>query len=216
MFSYAGVNSTLSGINIFERAVDELVSVYRTPQRASKESEDWIENMISEGNPQVGDVSANRFTTGKLYYFDYYPTLESSRDLYDSKPIVISLGSDEKGTGDLGLNIRFLPFEVRKKFLNAVVSAIFGRLNAATQGQRQLKARLQSTLDIDYYSLKPLIDRYGAGYAVRDYLKPGRRNVKVISYENWHRMACIDSDTFIGESNRVIHSQFYQYIINKK
>jgi|LakMenEpi03Aug12_release.lakeMendotaPanAssembly.Ray.scaffolds.fasta_scaffold492848_2 hypothetical protein len=216
MFNYSDVNSTNSSVNIFERAVDELVARYRSPLKASKESEKWVTNMISADIPSVGLVSANRFTLGKLYYFNYYPTLIEARNVYDTNPIVISVGSDEKGTGDLGLNIRFLPFNVRIQFMNALVNAAYGQISAACQGQKQLKARLQSSVNLDYYAIKPIIDRFGAGYAVRDYLKPGRTNVKVISYENWHKMACINSDTFVGESITTIHSGFSQYINNRR
>jgi hypothetical protein len=208
MPNYEDVYSKSTYTNVFRDAVDSLIKQYRSPQGASEASKNWVSNMLSEGNPVVGQIGTAQFASGKFYYFNYLPTLLENREVFDSNPIILSLG-DAQYNGTLGVNIRFLPFKIRVDFLNEFVNAASSRIDSASSGRQQRIARLQSSLNITWESLGRLRRKYKLEYATRNYLFAGMSNVKVISYENWHRMACIDDDTFVGENSSVIHSKFY-------
>lgn len=215
MPNYEDTYSKSTFTNVFRDAVDSLVTQYRSPQGASEASKKWVSNMLSEGNPVVGRIGTAQFASGKFYYFDYLPTLLENREVFDSNPIILSLG-DAQYNGTLGVNIRFLPFKVRVDFLNEFVNAASSRIDSASSGRQEKIARLQSSLNITWESLGRLRYKYGLEYATRNYLFAGMSNVKVISYENWHRMACIDDDTFFGKTSSEIHSNFYGYITKNK
>lgn len=215
MPNYEGTYSKSTYTNVFRDAVDSLVTQYRSPKKASEESKQWVSNMISERNPTVGIIGSGDFTSGKLYYFNYLPTLLEGRELFDSNPIILSLG-DAQYNGTLGINLRFLPFKVRVNFLNEFVNAASSRIDSASSGRKERIARLQSSLNITWDSLGRLRSKYKLQYATRVYLFAGMRNMKVVSYENWHRMACINDDTFVGATSSEVYANYIRYITNKE
>ena len=169
--------------------------------RAKADAEDWF----SEGkkNRAIREVikTRERFLIGKIYSFDYTPITE---DLpwYDMSPVVFAL--DSKNNNDLGVNLNLLPTKFKEEMLDKIHSAlVFGASGDASR---------EGPLRITYDGMKLFLERYGFGFAIRQYIPSRKRNQATVSYQSWPKIALCDFASLNGASYADIVRLHAQYI----
>lgn len=188
--------------------------------RARKNSNDWLNFNLGNGlNRAVESLdNTSLFTPGKIYTFEYSAkTYLDPLPYYDTKPMIISLGvnTSVKPLIELGININYLPNEIKKKFLQKLYKAYKTPISENIKGNKSENAKNQKGLNINYSIIKDLIDYYYLGFAIKNYIPSRKGNIKVISYENWHHAILLDTASFIGASKTKVRFDYIKYIKNK-
>ena len=184
-----------------KKEIKRLSSEAGSKARARADAEKWF----SEGrkNRAIRDVakSRERFSIGKIYSFEYTPITENL-PWYDRNPVVLALNSPNKN--DLGVNINLLPIKFREEMLDKVhTAAVFGASGDAIR---------ESSLRITYDGMKMFLERYGFGFAVRQYIPSRKRKQTVVSYQSWPKIALCDFAALEGASYADIVRLHAQYI----
>ncbi len=153
----------------------------------------------------LGDTYSGRFQYGKMYSFRYFTPKPIS---YDSNPIVIGLGPSTDGN-ELGLNLHYLPYTVRKTFLDRIWQSYSNVIesNLAYSG----KPRNQSPLPgFNWNNLKNAYGNHiNLEHCVHQY-KLGRiRNMRMLGYEDWYIAAANDENRFVGKSISQAQALYY-------
>tara|TARA_R100001377_G_scaffold66345_1_gene41580 strand:- start:127 stop:684 length:558 start_codon:yes stop_codon:yes gene_type:complete len=136
-------------------------SVVKAAQGRPK-STDWFKNKIKEfGKPGAMDLirdgkRKNSPFYGRLNMFFYDPKLKAKLPYYDSFPLVLPL--EPYSDGFLGINLHYLPINLRIKLLDRLVDY-----------SNNTKFDESTILNVDYSQLKnvslikPTLKRYLAG-----------------------------------------------------
>lgn len=112
---------------------------------------------LRRGITRESDRVVSKFLKGGMYFFYYDPKLKKELPYYDSFPLVLVL--ERYPDGFLGLNLHYLPVNVRIKFLSKLAS--FG---AITNDSDEIK-RIQITYDIlstasRFKEFRPCLKKY--------------------------------------------------------
>ena len=150
--------------SIFETISGQLSDEYISPR--SKESREWfLDKVDTIGRSLSRDalmrkppVEKNVATVlpGMMYMFYYDPKHAATLPYYDSFPLVILLDIVEDGM--IGLNLHYLPLELRQRLFYALLNRISGRdVNSETY--------LRITLDLlksgrEFKAYKPCLKKY--------------------------------------------------------
>ena len=136
-----------------------------TAKPFSLKSTDWFQKKIKGLNVNANRTSkqiinskqsVNTFNIGNLYCFFYDPKTADQLPYYDSFPLILVL--QKTHTGFIGLNLHYLPIELRVTFLRALAPF------ASTDKDRNIK-KLRISYDILMNSkvnrfVKPCIKQY--------------------------------------------------------
>jgi hypothetical protein len=127
-------------------------------------SRDWFLDKMDE----IGDLSVDRnklragqkvaanFLIGKMYMFFYKPKMRIQLPYYDRFPLVIML--DVSKTGFLGLNLHYLPIDLRQKlYYNLLPRATTTEFGPRTRLKIDYKYLLGKTVLRAY---KPCVKQY--------------------------------------------------------
>ena len=169
--------------------------------RAKADAEKWFEE--GRKNRAIREVAKSRglFSIGKIYSFEYTP-ITDNLPWYDRNPVVLALNSPNKN--DLGINLNLLPIKFKEELLDKVHSAlVFGANGDALR---------ESSLRITYDGMKMFLERYGFGFAVRQYIPSRKRKQTVVSYQSWPKIALCDFAALEGASYADIVRLHAQYI----
>lgn len=95
----------------------------------SKESRAWFMNKAKNLNVSRSKLMKeepielrSRPAVGKMYMYFYDPKHKETLPYYDRFPLIIMVGPAPKGF--MGLNLHYLPLDVRAKFLDALLGTI--------------------------------------------------------------------------------------------
>ena len=95
----------------------------------SKESRAWFMNKAKNLNVSRSKLMKvepielrSRPAVGKMYMYFYDPKTKDTLPYYDRFPLIIMVGPAPKGF--MGLNLHYLPLDVRAKFLDALLGTI--------------------------------------------------------------------------------------------
>lgn len=188
--------------------------------KAEREALSWLTEAAKDRtNEELVELqSSHVFMPGKMYMFQYNAkTYLDPLPYFDTKPTIISLGvnTNVKPFIEIGININYLPDKVAEKFLNKLAEGFDSQLNESTRGRKSYSADSQDALRINYSIIKPLIEAYHLGFAVKNYIPTRKGKIKSISYENWHKGILIDQDGFKGATRAKVHRDYGQYIKDK-
>jgi hypothetical protein len=188
--------------------------------RARKNSNLWLKNTLADSNNEsIESIQrGNLLKPGKIYTFNYSAkTYLDPLPYYDTNPMILSLGvnTSVKPLIEYGININYLPNEIKEKFLDSVYTAYKSSINENIKGLNSQRADKQKELSITYKMIKPLVDKYYLGFAIKNYIPERKTNVKVISYENWHHALLLETASFIGASKTKVRFDYIKYIKNK-
>ena len=187
-----------------KKQIDILVKEHGSVKAARSFANNWYSNGIRDR--KVNEVSSvrERFRPGKIYSFDYSPI---TKDLqwYDKHPVVLAL--DSQNDNDLGVNLNLLPIRIKEQLLDDLYGALSGQIKSA----KGKSAASDKPLKITYDGIKAYLDRYGFGFAIRQY-KPNRKTSQaVVSYDAWPKIALANLIELNGASVndvRLLHSQY--------
>jgi hypothetical protein len=203
-----------------KKRYDQYIRANGGKRKAEQQAKLWLKNVISDkADNSINEISRyNLFIPGKMYIFDYdAKTYLDPLPYFDSKPTIISLGINRnvKPLIEVGLNLNYLPENIKEKVLDKIADFYSSSINENIKGRNSEDATRQPGLSIDYSKIKPIIDYYYLGFAIKNYI-PGRKtNVRVISYENWYKALLIEQDGFIGATDVKVHRDYGVYIKDK-
>lgn len=158
---------------------------------------------------KVGVKDTGVLEKGKMYYFRYFTPDET---FYDTNPIVLGLGKS-LDDNQLGINLHYIPYEVRIPFLTDVVRSFKSIISQQIKGSKE-NPKLQSILkEFTYDNLKfSLAKKYNLKYAVRQYRLDRIRKPKVLGYEDWYIGAVNDQNNFFGGNINEAQALYYKNI----
>lgn len=190
-----------------KKQINDLVKEHGSRKAARSFADNWYEK--GRRDRSVTEVSnvRERFRPGKIYSFSYSPITE---DLpwYDRHPVVLAL--DTPNDNDLGVNLNLLPIRIKEQLLDDLYDALSGQIRSA-KGNNAANDR---PLRITYDGVKAYLDRYGFGFAIRQY-KPNRKTRQsVISYDSWPKIALANLIELNGASVRMVRLLHAQYMRN--
>jgi len=193
-----------------KKSINAAIKESGSKANARRDSEKWYTEAL--GNFRDGSVSKSsttRFMPGKIYVFRYdNPKMMDELEWWDKNPIVLAL--DPAGKNDCGINLNLLPIKIKEQLLDDIYSRMAGQIKTRTT-RAQLQADLQAPLSLSYAGAKRYLDRYGFGFAVRQYIPQRKTKQAVVSYENWWRIALCDFIQLEGSSVQRIRRQFSSY-----
>jgi hypothetical protein len=180
---------------------------------ARKAAEVWYNKALNSfRDKSVAKSKTLPFIPGKIYVFRYdNPKTEQYLAWWDRNPVVLAL--DPVAGNDCGINLNLLPVEIKEKLLDDIYTRLSGSIKTLTTRAKD-DANAQGRLQMTYTGAKSYLDRYGFGFAVRQYIPMLKRKQAVVSYENWHLIALCDFIELEGASLASIQRQFRDY--NKK
>ena len=188
-----------------KKQIDILVKEHGSVKAARSFANNWYSNGIRDR--KVNEVSSvrERFRPGKIYSFDYSPI---TKDLqwYDKHPVVLAL--DSQNDNDLGVNLNLLPIRIKEQLLDDLYGALSGQIKSA----KGKSAASDKPLKITYDGIKAYLDRFGFGFAIRQYKPERKRNQAVITYKSWPKIALANLIELNGASIRMVRALHAEYM----
>jgi hypothetical protein len=157
----------------------------------------------------VGQQSKGLLEQGKMYAFRYFTDDEA---FYDTYPIVIGLGQTINTTNQLGINLHYIPYEIRIPFINDVIRSfsdvIESQFKHADNPNKQIPLR-NFTYDVVKQTLGK---KYNLTTAIRQYRIDRMRKPLALSYENWYIGAVNNDNFFFGGNITQAQELYYKNI----
>ena len=175
--------------------IRKLVTEHGSKRAARSFADDWYEN--GRGNRKVTEVNniRERFLPGKIYSFEYRDPITENLPWFDEHPVVLAL--DSKNKNDLGVNLNLLPIRIKEMLLDDIYEAVSGRPQRIT-----------------YDGVKNYLDRYGFGFAIRQYIPSRKRSQAVIQHESWPKIALANLIEINGATVRMVRLLHTEYMRN--
>jgi hypothetical protein len=176
--------------------------------RARREAETWF--YASSKDIREGSVMnrSGRFRTGMIHVFRYdNPKHEATLPWWDRNPVVLAL--DPVESNDFGINLNLLPVAFKEDMLDLIYERMSGQIQSKTGAGM---ANTQGQLPLTYQGAKSFLDRFGLGFAIRQYIPSRKFNQKIVNYENWARIALCDFIELNGATIGQIRYQFRNHL----
>lgn len=164
--------------------------------------------------PQESTRNVNNFVPGKIYTFEYDPLHADDLDFYDTQPIMLSLGQKLNEDGSvlqLGINLNFIPFNLRKKLLDLVFQKCRGIILDNLGDLNRDVSNSQRPLPITYAAATLMLEGTGFEFAIRSYYRNRISKAKVVDYEDWFQVLLIDTERIIGDSIVNIYNYYNKF-----
>jgi len=208
--NYSEILSPLTAYKIIERS--------QGWERSGIESYRYFqkEYFRPKKNPKSDIITNFKFLIpGRIYTYKYNPLYKDELDFYDKRPITLIIKHYiHPNTGNnlqLGINLNFIPREVRVYILESIWSS-FKNVISQDLERRQLddNPKLRQTLlftdNFDYYGLLEYllgtIAKTNWKFAIRQYIWGRILNAKFIDYTDWHHISFLESKDIVGISER--------------
>jgi len=158
----------------------------------------------------VNEVSnvRERFQPGKIYSFAYKDPITKNLPWFDMNPLV--LGLDSKNKNDLGVNLNLLPIRMKEDLLDDLYEAMKGQI-AGAKGSNAARDR---GIRVTYDGVKAYLDRYGFGFAIRQYIVGRKQFQATVTYASWPKIALANLIQLNGASTRMVRLMHSQYMKN--
>lgn len=189
-----------------KKDIKKLIKDAGSKTRARRDAEKWFQS--SSKNIREGAVMHynRRFRTGMIHVFRYdNPKYKDTLPWWDRNPVVLAL--DPVENNDFGINLNLLPVSFKEDMLDLIYERMLGQIKSQSKGKGG-NAVVQGQLLLTYNSAKFFLDRFGLGFAVRQYIPQRKANQKIVNYENWGRIALCD---FIELNGATIGQIKYQF-----
>jgi len=192
--------------------INESIKQNGSKRAARVNAEKWYKKSLKAFNNK--EVTSNvqlRFIPGKIYVFRYDDPITEDLQWWDRNPVVLAL--DPVNGNDCGINLNLLTVPMKEQLLDDVYDKLAGQIKTQTTRNGN-NASTQGQLSIRYESAKRYLDKYGFGFAVRQYIPSRKKKQAAVSYENWHMIALCDFVELEGITVRGLKAMFLKY--NKK
>ena len=183
--------------------------------KAIQEAKQWYnKGSKSKRAREVADTR-DPFRPGMIYVFRYEkPKHIATLPWFDKNPVVLALDATDAGN-DCGINLNLLPVDVKEDMLDIIYDKLKSMIKSQSSGAKKENASIQGAIKLDYKSAKRFLDQYGLGFAIRQYIPNLKTNQKVVSYENWGRIALVDFLELEGITIAELRKQYSNYLKNK-
>ena len=163
-----------------------------TIERNARRSEDWLKNKLS-GKDINRKHLKNTVRIGRMYLYVYDPKTKETLPVYDISPLVIPIKM--YGSGFLGINLHYLPPQLRIMLLN--------KLDQFSKGSGEQK-RLQLSYALlraasKLKEVKPCIKRYLYSHTKTQFV--------FIPPDEWNSAAFLPVQQFRDMNGNVVSSQ---------
>lgn len=167
--------------------VNNIIKNSRGLNNAQSNAHNWLKTSKSVYN--TNEI----FKPGKIYIFRYENPLDKSK-LWDMNPTVLSLGRTE-GI-DIGINLNFLNYTQRLFLLDKIYEQYFEHIQRSIKWSRGIPLKQAPILQLNYDNIKTQLSKTNYIKACRKYITSKRKNTKIISYNDWPRVAIINTASF--------------------
>jgi hypothetical protein len=175
--------------------IRKLVDTHGSRRAARNFADDWYEN--GRNDRKITEVNSirERFRPGKIYSFEYRDPITPNLPWFDEHPVVLAL--DSKNKNDMGVNLNLLPIRFKEELLDDVYEAVSGHPQRIT-----------------YEGVKNYLDRYGFGFAIRQYIPGRKRNQAVVVHKAWPKIALANLIEINGATTRMVRLLHTEYMRN--
>jgi hypothetical protein len=172
----------------------------------------WYKKSLSTFRDNGVVKYGERFLPGKIYVFRYDTPITENIEWWDRNPVVLAL--DPYNGNDVGINLNMLPQDVKETMLDDLHIKLNGQIKSQeTKSSKDAKA--QGQLNLTYSGAKRYLDKYGCGFAVRQYKPKLKAKQAVVSYENWSKIVLCNFADFEGISEIDVFAMYKKYYNNK-
>lgn len=193
--------------------IQKLIKEHGSKKKARTAAEKWYKAALKNfRNKEVSNKANLRFVPGKIYVFRYDDPVTEGLLWWDRNPVVLAL--DPVNGNDCGINLNLLTVEIREQMLDDIYSKLAGQIKTETT-RNTSDAVHQGAIALKYSSAKRYLDKYGFGFAVRQYIPSRKKKQAAVSYENWHQIALCDFAELEGVSKAQLKKFFLDYNKNK-
>ena len=183
--------------------------------RAATAARQWYDKGVKSVRESAVAKSSGQFKTGMIYVFRYEkPKHIETLPWWDKNPVVLALDPTDNGN-DLGINLNLLPPDIKEDLLDMVYERMRAMIKAQTKGPAADNAIIQRGIRLEYKGAKKFLKQYGFDFAIRQYIPQLKSNQKVVSYENWARIALCDFLELEGITISELKAQFRNHLKNK-
>jgi hypothetical protein len=195
-----------------KKDIRSLIKLHGSKANARVEALKWYKSALNTFRNNEVAKYGGRFTPGKIYVFRYETPVTEGLEWWDKNPIVLAL--DPHAGNEVGINLNLLPVELKETLLDDVHTRLMGQITTSSTRAPE-NAKAQSGLNLTYDGAKRYLDRYGFGFAVRQYKPNLKGNQAVVSYENWAKIVLCNMMEMQGVTERMVRLMFRKYYNNK-
>ena len=123
------------------------------------------------------------------------------------------MGKSDNGKCELGLNLNFLPKQVRYWMVGEIFRFYKQSIVAAAAGKNYRRAYEQEQVEIDFKLLHDNLGKWGLGFALRQYYISNTRDLSVVCYEDWIKMVMCEWNDYDGTVINDIQPLYEEYVI---
>lgn len=181
-------------------------------KKAVSVATDWYKSALRAFREKAVAKDPNPFMPGKIYVFRYDTPITENLAWWDKNPVVLAL--DPVGKNDCGINLNLLPQQLKETLLDEVHIKLNGQIKSA-QTRAAENAPSQMPLKFTYEGAKKYLDKFGFGFAVRQYKPQLKKKQAVVSYENWSNIVLCDFADFEGITKQQLESLYKKYYNSK-
>jgi len=186
--------------------IRKMVKEHGSKKAARSFADSWYED--SRRSRRLNEVTRVReqFRPGKIYTFEYRDPITKDLPWFDMHPVVLAL--DSKNSNDMGVNLNLLPIRVKEQMLDDLYESLKNQM----QGAEGRNAANDRPLRITYDGVKAYLDRFGFGFAIRQYKPERKRKQAVITYKSWPKIALANLIEINGASIRMVRALHAEYM----
>lgn len=184
-----------------------------------------MKNKYFEFQPDIYDkliFAFKDYQPGKIYTFNYKnPIYKNILEFYDRRPIVLVLGKEyNRNTKHhlvLGINLNFLPDKVKANLLDIIYKEFKTLIDKDIALKRKKKERSKNIFRTDvkiYPLMKKLLNeigKIGFEFCIRKYEYRRMQLVRSVDFEDWGKVALIDSKDTVKKSIEEIYQIYWSW-----
>jgi hypothetical protein len=208
----------LSEINRdFKDYVLEWEKKYGGAGQAAQYVMEWYEAALADkDDTSVEPFSDSEFTRGKMFKFRYDPVTKDRLSYWDRSPMILALGKSANGKCELGLNLNFLPKEVRYWMVGEIFKIYKQDIVAKASGKQYRRAYEQEQVDMDFDLLRKNLGSWGLDFALRQYYIGKTYETSVVCYEDWVKMVMCNWDDYDGTVESDIQKLYQEFLVRAR
>jgi len=188
--------------------IQKMIKLHGSKRAARSFADEWYDK--GRSNRKVTEVSnvRERFQPGKIYSFVYKDPITKDLPWFDQHPVVLAL--DSKNKNDMGVNLNLLPIRVKEQMLDELYEAMKGQI----AGAKGANAGRERGIRVTYDGVKAWLDRFGFGFAIRQYIVERKQLQATVAYTAWPKIALANLIELNGASVRMVRAMHSQYMKN--
>lgn len=196
---------------------DMYINESKSLQRASDGAIEWYEDTETSKNFQIKGIrTGEELQVGKLYFFDYDPI--DTKQIYDIKPLIISLGriGARDGSVETGINLNYFPENIKSAILDFYFRTFANRIKNEIRGNKSYNVEKQQGINITWEELSSIEKRLFISYGVKNYKIGRMSNMNEFTYESWYQMSTYQPNyDFRNATSGQVYRDYFRYIKNK-